>query len=424
MNLNKAIASHRILLASVFTLGIVVITARLFISAKAKPEKEIVRTQAVSVSQGTRFGLPLDSFNIVEETIKRGEFLADILAEYGIDNTTALKLADKAKNIFSVKDLMAGKNYTVFCSKDSLQKAQYFIYQPNAIDYVVYDLRDSLNVYKGKRAVTSKTRTLTGVISSSLYETFEAQNADPVLAVKLANIFAWTIDFYSIQKGDSFHIMYEQRYIKGEPIEAGDVKAAVFTHKGETFYAYYFQPDSLASGEYYNEEGKSLRRAFLKAPLKFSRISSRFTMRRFHPVQKRWKAHLGTDYAAPQGTPIIATASGTVTESRYTRNNGHYVKIRHNGTYTTQYLHMSRRGVKPGQHVNQGQVIGYVGSTGLATGPHVCYRFWKGGRQVDPLKEKFPPASPVQEEYMPVFKQLVESNNAIMGIGLRQPLFY
>jgi len=361
----------------------------------------------------------------VEDNIEKNEFLSDMLSAYNIENSTVLKLAEKAEDVYSVRYLAAGHPYSVFCLKDSLQTARYFVYQVNPIDYVVYDLGDSLNVYKGKRKVTTKTVSLSGTINSSLYETFENEGADPALAVKLAHIFAWTIDFYSIQKGDWFKIVYDQNYIKGEPVESGSISSAVFSHKGETFTAYYFQPDSTEEGQYFNEEGKSLRKAFLKAPLKFSRISSRFTMKRFHPVQKRWKAHLGTDYAAPTGTPIIATANGVVTESKYTRFNGNYVKIRHNKTYTTQYLHMSRRAVKSGQQIMQGQVIGYVGNTGLATGPHVCYRFWKNGRQVDPLREKFPPATPVEQKYMPQFRQVVDSSNVLLDdltIGPTAPI--
>jgi murein DD-endopeptidase MepM/ murein hydrolase activator NlpD len=415
MNKLKNSSVKKIGLAVVICAVVIFGAVRFIKSAKAKVIKEPATVSSAGPSAvATRFGLPLDSFTIVEETIQRNQFLADILADYGIDNATVLKLAEKARPVFSVRNLAAGKPYTIFCTKDSVQKAQFFVYQPNAIDYVVYDLRDTLNVYTGKRPVTTKTVTLSGTIKSSLYETLENQHADPDLAVKLANIFAWAIDFYSIQKGDWFKIVYDQQYVKGKPIESGSISSAVFSYRGEVYRAYYFEPDSTSGGEFYNEEGKSLRKAFLKAPLKFSRITSHYTLRRFHPVQKIWKAHLGTDYAAPTGTPIIATGSGVVIASRYTRFNGNFVKIKHNGTYTTQYLHMSRRAVKEGQHVSQGQVIGYVGSTGLATGPHVCYRFWKNGKQVDPFKQKFPSATPLDEKYIPAFRQLVDSANLVM----------
>ena len=352
-----------------------------------------------------KFGLPVDSFAVIEKTIQRNEFLANILELYHVDAPTIALLAVKSKGVFDIRNMRAGNQYTVFCTQDSLQKALYFVYQPNAIDYVVYDLRDSISIYTGKRKVTTRTITASGKIESSLYETFKKAGADPGLAMKLADIYAWSIDFYSIHEGDWFKVVYEQQYIRDEPVELGTIQSAVFSHDGEPFYAFYFQGDSTQPGEYYDEQGKTLRRFFLKAPLKFSHITSRFTMRRFHPVQKRWKAHLGTDYAASTGTPIIATGNGIVIESQFSRFNGNYVKIKHNNTYTTQYLHMSRRAVKRGQRVSQGQVIGYVGSTGLATGPHVCYRFWKNNKQVDPLRQKFPSAEPISKADLPVFDQ-------------------
>jgi murein DD-endopeptidase MepM/ murein hydrolase activator NlpD len=350
-----------------------------------------------------KFGLPVDSFTVIEKTIERNEFLGNILELYQVDEPTIALLGVKSKGVFDIRNIRAGNQYTVFCTKDSLQKALYFVYQPNAIDYVVYDLRDSVHIYTGKREVTTKQLTASGRIEGSLYETFKKAGADPGLAMKLADIYAWSIDFYSIHDGDWFKVVYEQQYVKDEPVELGTIRSAVFSHDGEPFYAFYFQSDSAQSGEYYDESGKTLRRFFLKAPLKFSHITSHYTMKRFHPVQKRWKAHLGTDYAAHTGTPIIATGSGAVIESEFSRFNGNYVKIRHNNTYTTQYLHMSRRAVKRGQHVMQGQVIGYVGSTGLATGPHVCYRFWKNNKQVDPLRQKFPSAEPIPQSVIPVF---------------------
>lgn len=413
MNEEKKFSVKSIVIAAVLATAVIFGISHLVKSANNAPaieETPVVKPQPVV----TRFGLPVDSFTVINGTIERNQFLAGILNDYGIDNTTVLQLAQKARAVFNVRNLAAGKPYTIFCTKDSAQKVQYFIYQPNATDYVVYDLRDTMNVYTGKRPVTTKTESLSGVINGSLYETLEKHHADPELAIKLANIFAWTIDFYSIQKGDWFKIEYDQQYIKGEPIESGAIRSAEFSSRGEVYKAYYFEPDSATKGEFFNEKGKSLRKAFLKAPLKFSRITSHYSLHRFHPVQKRWKAHLGTDYAAPTGTPIHSTGSGVVIASRYTRFNGNYVKIKHNRTYTTQYLHMSRRAVKKGQHVVQGQVIGYVGMTGLATGPHVCYRFWKNGKQVDPLKQKFPAATPVAQKDMPAFRQLVDSANMVL----------
>lgn len=366
-----------------------------------------------------KFGLPVDSFNIIENTVQRNDFLGSILEPYHVENITIANLAQKSRPVFDVRRIKAGSEYTIFCTKDSLQKAVYFVYQPNAIDYIIYDLRDSITITEGKREVTTKLEAASGVITSSLYEALDKAGSDPALAMKLADIYAWTIDFYKIQQGDFFKVIYEQRYVKDEPVEAGQVKSAIFSHEGDTFYAFYFQPDTAQAGDYFDETGKSLRKAFLKAPLKFSRITSRFTMKRFHPVQKRWKAHLGTDYGAPTGTPIISTGNGTVIESTYNRNNGNFVKVRHNNTYTTQYLHMSRRAVKRGQTVRQGQVIGYVGSTGLATGPHVCYRFWKNGQQVDPYRQKFPAATPIPGNAVQAFNSFKEEQQQkLQAIGM------
>jgi murein DD-endopeptidase MepM/ murein hydrolase activator NlpD len=387
---------------------------------KKQPVPELTKRNVAEAYVAPRkFGLPVDSFNIIENTVQRNDFLGSILEAYHVENITIANLAQKSKPVFDVRRITAGSQYTIFCTKDSLQKAVYFVYQPNAIDYIVYDLRDSITITAGKREVTTKVETASGVITSSLYEALDKAGSDPALAMKLADIYAWTIDFYKIQQGDFFKVVYEQRYVKDEPVEPGQVRSAIFSHEGDTFYAFYFQPDTTQSGDYFDETGKSLRKAFLKAPLKFSRITSRFTMRRFHPVQKRYKAHLGTDYGAPTGTPIISTGNGTVVESFYNRNNGNFVKVRHNNTYTTQYLHMSRRAVKRGQTVRQGQVIGYVGSTGLATGPHVCYRFWKNGQQVDPYRQKFPAATPIPDNSLQAFNAFKqEQQQQLQAIGL------
>lgn len=344
------------------------------------------------------FGIPIDSFHVIQAELKRNEFLANILLPHNVDYVTIDNLAKKSKEVFDVRRMAAGKKYTILTSTDSSKKAQYFIYQPNAIDYVVYDLRDSINIYTGQKEVEIVEKSIAGVIYSSLYECLQKAEASPYIAVELSEIFAWSIDFYRIQKGDWFKAIYEEKYVDGEAIGIGKILAVEFHHFDNSYFGFYFDQDG--KDDYFDEEANSLRKAFLKSPLKFSRLSSRFTMRRFHPVQKRWKAHLGTDYAAPRGTPIMSTGDGVVIAASYTRGNGNYVKIKHNSVYTTQYLHMSKRNAKVGKYVKQGDIIGYVGSTGLATGPHVCYRFWKNGSQVDHLRQDFPSAEPVKEEFM------------------------
>lgn len=368
-----------------------------------------------------RFGLALDSFNVSESVIQRNEYLSSILELYNMDSNTVKNLQAKSKYVYDVRKMKAGSQYTVFSTKDTLHKVCYFVYQPNAVDYVLYDLRDSVKVLTGKRQVTARLETASGIINGSLYETFQKSGTDPALAMKLADLYAYTVDFYSIHDGDYFKVLYEQRYIKDEPVETGAIQSAVFSHNGEKFYAFYYKPDSSDAGDYYDEKGNSLRKSFLKAPLKFSHITSGYSLRRFHPVQKRWKTHLGTDYAAPEGTPIIATGDGVVIQSEYNNNNGNFVKIKHDDTYMTQYLHMIKQAVRAGQSVRQGQVIGYVGSTGLATGPHVCYRFWKEGKQVNPLQQTFPPSAPLPDSVMTQFaayvlKQQQQLNTVNMGV--------
>ena len=349
------------------------------------------------------FGIDATDKNVLKGKIDRNEFLADLLLPHNVSYATISTVAEKSKRIFDIRKLNAGKSYTIICDVDSISTAEFFIYEISPVNFVVYDLRDTVNIYRGERNVTLEQRAASGVINSSLYQTLIDQNLSPALAMEMADIYAWSIDFYRIQKGDHFKLIYNVKKVEEQVVGIDEIQAAVFNHFDSPYYAFDF-----AQGEqhdYFDEEGNSLRKAFLQAPLKFSRISSGYTKRRFHPVQKRWKAHLGTDYAAPKGTPIMAVGDGVVTEARYKQYNGNYVKIKHNGTYTTQYLHMSKiaTGIKPGTRVRQGQTIGFVGSTGLATGPHVCFRFWKHGTQVDHRREKLPPSEPIKDEYRTAF---------------------
>ncbi|MBL4651393.1 MAG: peptidoglycan DD-metalloendopeptidase family protein [Flavobacteriales bacterium] len=363
------------------------------------------------------FGLCVDSFKVVTAKIKPNQFLADILLKHHIPYPIIDKLVRETKEIFDVRKIRSGNTYHVFCSNDSLEKANYFVYQPNLVDYIVFEIGDStVSAYKGAKEVTIREKTAYGTINSSLYQTLADANVSPKLAVELSNIYAWTIDFYRIQKGDGFKVVYEERVVDGEAIGIGKIIAANFSHWGEDYYAYSFAQNGQE--DYFDEEGNSLRKAFLKAPLKFSRISSRFTLKRYHPVQKRNKPHYGTDYAAPKGTPIMAVGDGVIIASSYSKYNGNFVKVKHNSTVTTQYLHMNKRNCKVGDRVRQGDIIGYVGSTGLATGPHVCFRFWKNGKQVDHLKEKFPPSLPIEKQFKADYrKQKIELKNKLDLVG-------
>ena len=362
------------------------------------------------------YGILVDSFNLIHGVVKNGQTLGEILYANHINHQKIAEIVLKSKEIFDVRRVNPGKKYLVINSKDSIEKACYFIYEESQTTYIVVDMIDEIDVYKGEKEIITKLKKSTGQITSSLSEAVENLGVSPRVSIQLSEIYAWTIDFFKIQKGDAFTVYYENNYIDGEYIGIGNILAAEFIHKDKSFYAFYYKANKNF-GEYFDEEGRTLRKAFLKAPLDFYRISSRYSKNRKHPVTGKWKGHFGTDYAAPRGTPIMSTANGTVQVAGRTRNNGNYVKIRHNGTYTTQYLHMSKikPGIRKGVYVKQGETIGYVGSTGLATGPHVCYRFWKNGKQVDPYMQKLPPGDPIQEsnkkEYFTVKDSLMNILN-------------
>ena len=345
------------------------------------------------------YGILVDSFNVTKGVVKQGQTLSEILYANHIDHPKIAEIVNKSKGIFDARRVSAGKEFTIICADDSTDKACYFIYQEDPANYVVMDLTNEIDVYRGKKEVTTKVNVACGEINSSLWITIQEQNLSPKIAAELSTIYAWTIDFFKIQKGDAFKVYYENKYIDDEYIGIGRILASEFTHKGQNFYSFYYR-ENESFGDYFDEKGRTLRKAFLKAPVDYKRISSRYSKRRKHPVTGRWKGHFGTDYAADRGTPIVTTANGTIMSATYSKNNGNFVKVRHNGTYTTQYLHMSKikPGIRKGVYVKQGETIGYVGSTGLATGPHVCYRFWVNGKQVDPYKQDLPPGDPIKEE--------------------------
>lgn len=421
----------RIIAIAIIVIALIAVVIGFPVGKKENDKTERIETITDTIPAPTiKYGITIDSFTVHQHTIKPNEFLANILLKHHIPYPEIDALVKASDSIFDVRKIASGHNYTILAKKDSTEKAAYFIYEINDVKYVVYDLQDSITVTLGKKEVTTKIKTASGVIKSSLYQTLDDANASTMLALKMADVYAWTIDFYRIQKGDWFKVMYEEKFVEGKSIGLGKVLAANFNHYDKDFFACYFvQEDSLGgdparpAGGYFDAKANSLRKAFLKSPLKFGRLTSGFTMRRFHPVQKRNKPHLGTDYAAPTGTPIMATGDGIVIASAYSVYNGNYVKVQHNSTYTTQYLHMSKRNAKVGQYVKQGDCIGYVGATGLATGPHVCYRFWKNGSQTNHLKEDFPPSEPVKPEHLERFnKKLKKYQSKVAKIELKKPV--
>jgi len=363
------------------------------------------------------FGFKLNDFEVVQDTVRKGDTFADIFLENGFTYPQIYEINKRTKKAYNFRKIQPKKPYTFLFAKDSVASPVAFVYQPSMLEYVVVNLKDSIFAEKRKKEVILRTFEAQGVITSSLSETLEAQRLSPLLAYDLSDIYAWSIDFFRLEKGDRFKIIYTQKYVD-DSIYVGlnRIHAAYFEHRKNPYYAIEFESDPARGiTEFFDENGKNLRRAFLQSPVQFSRISSRYNKRRRISYYGRTKPHYGTDFAAPVGTPIRTTASGTVVAASYTRGNGKYVTIRHNGTYSTQYLHMKKRTVRKGQYVKQGDIIGTVGMTGYTSGPHVCYRFWKNGKQVDPFKQKLPEAKPIDSklkeaymEHMQPFKEALD----------------
>ncbi|WP_335973412.1 peptidoglycan DD-metalloendopeptidase family protein [Gaetbulibacter jejuensis] len=383
-------------------IALLIFTSILSCKDDEKEKIEEVPLQTFVEPEGIKeFGFNLNDYIVKRDTIKSGDSFGVILERNNLGYPKIFQIAERAKDTFDITKLQVGKPYTLLCAKDSIQTPRCFIYQPNKEEYVVVNFHDSIHAYTSRKPIKYVEKVATGTISSNISEALEKQGLSPRLAFKMADeIYAWTIDFRRLQPGDRFKVIYTDKYID-DSIYAGvhNIKAAFFEHNKEPFYAFQFETDSTKGiKDYFNEEAKNLRRAFLKMPVKYGRLSSRYNLkRRIAYYGYKIRPHKGTDFAAPVGTEIMATANGTVTESRRKGGNGNYVKIRHNATYSTQYLHMSRRKVKVGDYVKQGDVIGWVGMTGNTGGPHVCYRFWKNGKQVDPFREKLPEAEPISD---------------------------
>ena len=375
---------------------IIILILSLVSCNKSEKEKSVKKVPIV-----VAFGFTLNNFDVIQDTIQDGDTFGSILEKQNIGDKKVYDIVEKVKDTFDVRMMRIDKPYTILRSKGKSKKMRAFIYQPDRLSYYVIDLKDSITVYKHIKPVTIRRRTIAGELDGSLSETLEKKGVEGALATSISKIYAWSIDFFKLQKGDKFAITFTERYINDSVYDGVDsLKCAFFEYKGKIIYAFPFAQNKNSQRlDFYDEEGKALKNLFLKAPLKFVNITSRFAKNRFHPVQQIWKAHKGTDYAAPQGTPIMTTASGVVEQTGFTAGNGNFVKVKHDRTYSTQYLHMSKILVKRGQHVTQGQTIGKVGSTGLATGPHVCYRFWKNGVQVDALRLKLPNSSPMNPAY-------------------------
>ncbi|HHU59039.1 MAG TPA: peptidoglycan DD-metalloendopeptidase family protein [Bacteroidales bacterium] len=355
------------------------------------------------------YGLAEDSFYTERYSVARNQNLAAILLAQDVNYATIHQLAEKSREVFDVRRMRTGNPYTIFYSRDTLRNPEWFVYEIDHTDYLVMQLSDSLQkIYVDSKPLELVRKAGSGIIESSLWNTAHDNKLNPLLAIELSEIYAWTVDFFGIEKGDNFRVIYDEQYVDSTAIGIDAIHAAHFQHKGRDYYAFRYREDSTFS--FFDEEGNSLRKAFLKAPLKFSRISSRFSHSRFHPVLKIRRPHHGVDYAAPSGTPVYAIGDGTVTHRGWDpKGGGNYIRIRHNSVYTTVYMHLQgfAKGISKGQFVQQGQLIGYVGSTGLSTGPHLDFRVYRNGSAVDPLKIEAPPVDPIAQENMAAYLEYI-----------------
>ena len=352
-----------------------------------------------------RFGIQTARYRVEAGTVGRADTFSGLLDPYGLEYQTILALAEAAKPAFEVQDLRAGRPYRVYINP-WLQQPVYVVYSMSETRYVVFDVRRPRRSVVRTRSVTRTWERIAGTVQGSLYQSLIQNGGPPLLALRLSEVFAWQIDFFRLQANDTFQLVYERRTIDGEVAQPGEIVAARVRHRGKNYYAFRFEA-AASEADYYNREGESLRRQLLKAPLQYSRISSGFTNRRFHPILKEYRPHHGTDYAAPRGTPVRSVGSGVVQFAGYDGPNGNYVKIRHNGTYASGYLHLSDIAVASGERVDQGETIGYVGSTGRSTGPHLDYRLWKHGAAVNPYTLDLPPSQPVPLQHQQAFRKTV-----------------
>jgi len=395
---------------------LIIIVTGIFKSSKSLKISDTINIYAVGIDQNIiytdiekEFDITVDSFLISQNRIKRNENLAKLLYGCGVDAPMVDKAIKAAVNVFDIRKIKAGNNYRTYYTKDTSGSLKYFVYVHSPTEYLKIRLNDNPVAELGTKEIVNVRKTCTGTVASSLWETMMENNIDPMMAIRLSEIYAWTVDFFGLEKGDQFKIIYDEQYVDSLPIGIGSIYAAEFTHRGEQLYAFLYEQDS--NKNYFDEKGKNLRRQFLKAPLRFSRISSGYSNSRMHPILKIRRPHRGVDYSAPTGTPIYSIGDGTVIAKGYTQSAGYYIKVRHNSVYTTGYNHISKypKGIAVGQRVKQGQVIGYVGATGYATGPHLDFRMWKNNQPIDPLTVKAPPVDPIKENELVKYQASIES---------------
>lgn len=374
----------------------------------SKIEKQEKKSPVVKLEYD-KFGILADSFNVLKGTIRKNETLAEILTKADIDYNLITKIYNKSKPVFDFKKIRPNNNYSIYSLRDSLNSFYAFAYDINDKNYIIIKNLDSLYIDIIQRDVEIKERFISGTIDNSLYQTLVELNASIVLSGELAEVFAWQIDFYTIQKGDRFYVMYEELFVSGNKAGIGNIIAAKFIHKNNPFYAFLFKQNGRY--EYFDEDGSSLQKEFLKAPLKYRRISSGYSGRRLHPILRVYTPHKGIDYAAAVGTPVQSVGDGIVLQVGRNGPAGRMIKIRHNSVYSSAYLHLSgyAKGIRKGVKVKQAQLIGYVGSSGRSTGPHLDFRFWKNGSLVNYLTQKFPASKAVADSNRLVYNSLKDS---------------
>jgi murein DD-endopeptidase MepM/ murein hydrolase activator NlpD len=351
------------------------------------------------------YGIPTDSFDQITGHIKPNGFLSDILLKHGVSMTEIDQALKNSRSVFDVRTVRSGKNYILFCDRDSIARARYLVYEHDPTTCYIFSFNDSLNITPYRKHIKSEIKYASGTIETSMWDAMIGGGLHPSLAIELSKIFAWTVDFFGLQKGDSFKVMYEELYIDDKSLGTGKIYGAQFRRTGSVVTAIPFIQDGTES--FFDADGTSLKKAFLKAPLEFSRITSRFSSSRMHPILRIRRPHFGVDYAAPIGTPVHAVGDGRVISATSENGSGRMVKIQHNSVYSTAYLHLSRfgDGITPGVFVKQNDIIGYVGSSGLSTGPHLDFRFYMNGSPVDPLRVDAPPVEPVLEENIARFEK-------------------
>lgn len=416
--IKSIVTSRKTIIWTCVTVGVAAVVVLLFVFLPMSINKFSLRDNSsvaglIKETADTviyEYGIPISNYDVEEGSIKRGDFFSTLLTRLDVSQNTIYDLSQKCKGVFDLRQIKVGNKYQAYFTKDSVPELAHLVYERDGESFVVFGLKDTLSVTIFEKEINTALQYSEITINTSLWVDLSDAGVTPILALKLSEIYAWSIDFFGLQKGDSFKALYEVMSYKGDILDIGKVHYAVFNHSGKDYPVYYFDEEGTTN-KYWNEKGESMRKAFLKAPLSFTRISSGFSYARKHPITRKVRPHTGIDYAAPTGTPVMSIGDGVVVSKGYNGGGGHTVKIKHNSVYTSAYLHLSRygKGLAVGKRVSQGQVIGYVGSTGSSTGPHLDFRIWKNGSPINPLKMQSPPAVPIKKSNMEAFLQANQS---------------